>query len=75
MTLPDANAGDLRKILATASYRNVALAKAGVKEPQEINWVPAFAGTTDNDVYVANKVTFHPYGAFIALDAPEKSYY
>ncbi len=51
-------AGDLRKISATASYGAVTPAKAGVQETSEKNWVPAFAGTTDNDVSVADEVLF-----------------
>ncbi len=43
-----------------ASHGAVAPAKAGVQETPGKNWVPAFAGTTDNDLSVVETAVFHP---------------
>ncbi len=45
---------DLSENFAMVSYRNVAPAKAEVQETPEKNWVPAFAGTTGNQLSVAS---------------------
>ncbi len=54
------NAGALRIILAMASHGAVAPAKTGVQETPGKNWVPAFTGTTDNDLSVVNTLVFDP---------------